>query len=253
MSMLEKKYWFKPKGYPFVPDSVRKTSAMDWLRKIHAWIGVWGAVACVIFGFSTIALQHPELIPSAQPRVEYRSVPVGNASITSAEQLGHFVKAELGLMTDFAEGAGRRLAEVSEGDDSEMAAGMGAAVPMVAGAVAEAPARRAGGGNVVRLPTHTVNFAVPGRSLVANYVEGNDHIEIAESHEGLVRIMYLPHLGRGDGFGWTVLGDIFSGSLILVCLTGFLLWNVFAGSRVLGIGVFALGLFLTLYFVAAGV
>ena len=224
--MLNKKFWFQPKGYPFVPESLKKTSAVDWLRKIHAWIGVWGAVACIIFGVSTIALLHPNLLPASEPSVEIKSIPVGDANISSPEQLGAFVKQEMNLMTHAAVGTGSRRGNT---------------------ALAETNRR------IRQLPTHVINFTAVGHSVVATYVEGNDYIEVTETIRGLMQTLNLMHLGRGADFGWKILGDIFSASLILVCLTGFLLWNVFAGSRILGVSVFALGLILTIYFWSAGV
>ena len=61
------------------------------------------------------------------------------------------------------------------------------------------------------------------------------------------------HLGRGGGFGWKLMGDVFAGSLLVLAITGFFLWNVFSGSRAVALGVFSIGLGLTTYFAFAGV
>jgi len=229
-----KKYWLKAVGYPFVTQPFRKSTMMDWLRKIHGWLGIWGAIACVIFGVSTIALLHPELFPASEAIETLSTLPAPQSGIASNEELGDFVAAEMSFISTPAYGEVRRRG-----------GGMGAAAPAMGGAM--------GGGRVQNKPTYMATFSAVGKNVVATYIPGNTSIELVTTERGLLRTMNFLHLGRGADQGWTILGDVFSGSLILIVFTGFFLWNVFAGSRLLGVTVFSLGLGLVWYFAAAGV
>jgi hypothetical protein len=42
-----------------------------WLRKSHGWIGLWGAILGLLFGFSGIWLNHRSVLklPTAQVRI----------------------------------------------------------------------------------------------------------------------------------------------------------------------------------------
>ena len=52
------------------PVSARQIKAVQWLRKTHGWIGLWGATLGLLFGFSGIWLNHRDTLklPMAQQR-----------------------------------------------------------------------------------------------------------------------------------------------------------------------------------------
>lgn len=241
-----RRFWLKPIGYPFVTKPFRKSVWMDWLRKIHAWLGIWGAVACLIFGVSTIALLHPELFPASRPVETLGALPAPEAGIASHDELADYVAGQMGFIS------APILGEVRRRGGGMGAATVGDEMPPAMGAGAQAPAMGMGGGRIQRKPTYLATFSTVSRNVTATYVEGNASIEIKTTRRGLLQTMNFLHLGRGADTGWTLLGDIFSASIILMALTGFFLWNVFAGSRLLGVTVFALGLGATWYFSVAG-
>lgn len=223
-------FWLKAVGYPFVSTSFRRSRWMDWLRIAHAWFGIWGAVACLIFGVSTILLLHPELFPVSEPDVTVRALPPPDGGIASHQDLGEFVASEYGLVA---------------------AATLGEPPHRGRGGVQETRAvarQRPNGPESFRAA-----FAGISRTVVATYVQGNAAIEITDTKRGLFHTVTLMHLGRGGGLGWKLMGDLFSASLLILAITGFLLWNVFSGSRGVALGVFSIGLGLTLYFAFVGV
>lgn len=46
----------------------RRTTTLQWLRKMHGWIGLWGAAVFLLFGSTAILQNHRALlkIPAAQ-------------------------------------------------------------------------------------------------------------------------------------------------------------------------------------------
>ena len=254
---MGKKFWLKAVGYPFVTRGFRMSRLMDWMRIGHAWLGIWGTVACLVFGVSTITLQHPELFPRAQAVTTISSLPAPASGLSSNGELADHVAARMGFITEPIEGAARRRGGMGGGSGAMGPAAIAnspIAAPGEANMLeADDLAEPAGMGRIVRLPTYTAAFTAIGRNVTATYVPGNESIEIVETRQGLIRTMDLLHLGRGAGEGWTLLGDIFSASVVMLALTGFFLWNVFSGARLIGLTVFGAGLGIALYFALAGV
>jgi hypothetical protein len=52
------------------PAPSRRALAVKWLRKMHGWIGLWGAVLGLLFGSTGILLNHRAVlkIPAARCR-----------------------------------------------------------------------------------------------------------------------------------------------------------------------------------------
>src|SRR5688500_13584220 len=48
----------EPRGYLFLPQSMKRGRFLVWLRRTHAWIGLWGAALGLLFGTSGILLNH---------------------------------------------------------------------------------------------------------------------------------------------------------------------------------------------------
>ena len=55
-------------GYLFLPKRWRKARFLVWLRRTHAWLGLWGAVLGLLFGLSGFLLTHRAImkIPVAE-------------------------------------------------------------------------------------------------------------------------------------------------------------------------------------------
>ncbi len=219
---------------------------MDWLRISHAWLGLWGSVACLIFGVSTIALLHPELFPSSEPEITIHAISAPNRGIASHQELADLIALEYGLSSTPILG-NRQLRDQRNQPAS------------ATGVVSPQTARAASGTSTtsVAQPRSPQNYRASflgfHRTLIATYVAGNNAIEVTETRRSLLHTVNLLHLGRGGSFGWKLLGDVFSASVILLAITGFFLWNVFSGPRGLALGLFSIGLGLAAYFALAGV
>ena len=240
-----------PKAHPFLPRRLQTPILLVWLRRSHGWLGIWGAVAGILFGLTTIAMVHANIFRTGEDTRTVVQLPVSGAAIDSVDELGAFVKAELGLRTEWRQPRNAppviALAEsgTTEGVETASAAAMGA---MGSGG-------RRGGGTVgaqSNQPVFVTQFTSPQRTLDLRYVAGNEFIQIVDTERGFFETMNRLHRGNGAQLGWTLLGDAFSGALIVLALSGVLLWSRMDGSRLLAIGLGSAGLLAVVYFGLAG-
>lgn len=250
-----------PKAHPFLPGRLQSPTFLVWLRRSHGWLGIWGAVAGILFGLTTIAMVHAEVFRTGEPTQTLVQLPVNGAVIADVDDLGAFVKAELGLMTDWRQprnrGAGAMGAAIAtdEGvDAASEVAGSGSASGAAGMAAMGSGGRRGGGavGAQSNQPVFITQFTSPQTTLDLRYVAGNEYIEITRTERGFFETMNRLHRGNGAQLGWTLLGDAFSGALIVLALSGVLLWSRMDGSRLLAIGLGSAGLLATIYFYMAG-
>ena len=212
-----------PKAHPFLPYALQSQVFLTWLRRGHGWLGAWGAVAGILFGLTTIMMVHGEVFRTAESVQSIIQLPVGEATISSVDEMGAFVKTQLELTTMWR--APRNQ-------------------PVGGGATA--------GGKSVNQPIYSTQFTSPGRTLDVRYVLDNEYIEITRTERGFLEVLNRLHRGNGAQLGWTLLGDAFSGALVVLALTGILLWSKMDGSRLLAIGLGSAGFLFVLYFGLAG-
>ena len=57
----------------------RRATFVKWLRKVHGWIGLWGAVLGLLFGTTGFLLNHrggPLRVSTGEPQVSVVQVPL---------------------------------------------------------------------------------------------------------------------------------------------------------------------------------
>ncbi len=242
-----------PKAHPFLPRRLQTPVILFWLRRSHGWLGIWGAVAGILFGVTTVLMVHSDIFPGHEAETSIIHLPVNGTAVDSVDDLGAFVKAELGLSTNWRQpisrgGGGAGTAPGSgpapDADAVDLAAGTGA----MGGGV-----RRGGGaGTRSNQPVYITQFTSPQRTLDLRYVDGNEYIEISRTERGFLDTLNRLHRGNGAQLGWTLVGDAFSGALIVLAISGVLLWSRMDGSRLLAIGLGGAGLLAVLYFGMVG-
>lgn len=71
----------------------------------------------------------------------------------------------------------------------------------------------------------TVAVASPGGSVSAEYWVGNGFVSVKRTENSFLATMSNLHKGVGLSVGWVLLIDTLAGSIILLSLTGVLLWT----------------------------
>lgn len=98
----------------------------------------------------------------------------------------------------------------------------------------------------------TVNLTSPGRGILAEYYEGNRFVNLDHTNATVIGTLTRLHMSVGVNAFWVLLSDTIAGGLILLSITGLLLWTQLHTVRTLAVfAAFAapvLGLF---FFIAA--
>ncbi len=202
-------------GLLFLPKACQRASMLQWLKKIHAWTGFWGALLFLLLGTSGVLLNHRSIlkIETAKPvEVSKMDVAVRPGQFANAEAMGTWAKVTLVLPVEGREPP----AERGKKPDERF---MGKALPQV--------------------EKWTRTFMLPDTKVTVDYVPGAPNVTVKREALGVLATIKNLHKGTGIGVAWVLLIDTIAGALIAMSLTGFLLWTRLHGSRLLAGGIAA--------------
>lgn len=178
-------------------DRRRRGDLLRALRKIHGWIGLWGAVLGLLFGSTGILLNHRAVlkIPAARTQESTVQLPLPDPAPTDAKAMAAWLRSTLKLAP--------RPGRVRE----------------------EAARPVAWGDQNLTQPAHwTASFATPGANVQMDYWLGNTYVTVRRGDNNLFATLSNLHKGVGVGLGWVLLVDTLAGSIVLLSLTGVILW-----------------------------
>jgi hypothetical protein len=194
-----------PRPVPAAPSG--RAVFVKWLRKMHGWIGLWGAVLGLLFGGTGILLNHRAVlkIPAAQAQESTVQLPLPSPAPGDPQALASWLRAALAL------------------------------APEATRVKAEAPKPVAWGDKALTQPARwSAAFVSPGASVQAEYWVGNSFVSVKRSDNNVFATLANLHKGVGMSVGWILLVDTLAGSIILLSLTGVLLWTLVNRQRALG-------------------
>jgi hypothetical protein len=199
----------------------RRASFIKWLRKLHGWIGLWGAALGLLFGSTGILLNHRAVmkIPAAQVQETTLQIPLPVPAPEDAQAMANWLQRDL----EFDRPASRVRSEPEK--------------------------TVAWGDKAMKQPAHwTIAFNSPSANLQAEYWAGNNFVSVKRSDNNFFASLNNLHKGTGVGLGWVLLVDTLAGSIIFLSLTGVLLWILLNRRRMIGagVGLASLGLVVTL-------
>jgi hypothetical protein len=197
------------------PAPSRRAQLVQWLRKAHGWIGLWGAVLGLLFGFSGILLNHRNVlpIPAAQTQESTVQVPLPRPAPGTPQALAGWLKRSLRLAPEPGRVRAEPAKAVAWGDQS------------------------------VIQPEHwSASFASPGGSVQADYWVGNSYVTVKREGNNVFATLANLHKGVGMGIAWVLLVDTLAGSIILLSLSGVALWMLTHRRRAVGIAIGAVSL-----------
>ncbi|MFM0207136.1 PepSY-associated TM helix domain-containing protein [Paraburkholderia sediminicola] len=177
----------------------RRATFVKWLRKVHGWIGLWGAALGLLFGTTGFLLNHrggPLRVSTGEPQVSVVQVPLPQPAPQTPRELGKWLKQELKLAGSPGRAQKEPAHPVAWGDRSMIQ------------------------------PEHwQLNFASPHENTAAEYWVGNGYVTVKRSENSFLATLTNLHKGVGLSVGWVLLIDTLAGSIILLSLTGVLLWT----------------------------
>ena len=190
---------------------------LKWLRRLHAWVGLWGAALGLLFGISGILLNHHAVmkIPAAQMEQSQIELALPTPPPANAKALTLWLQAQLSI----------------DREPNKISTEPAKAVTWA-------------GHNLQQPSQWRVDFHSPQRSVSAEYWVGNAYVSIKRQDANVFAFLTRLHKGVGMGVGWVLLADTLAGGLVFLSLTGLLLWTRLHGSRLTmaGLGLTSLGL-----------
>ena len=215
-------------GLFFVPRRWQSATLIKWLKRVHAWSGFWGAVFFLLLGTSGFFLNHRAQmkIDTGEPvEVSNVALPVAPGAIPDAEALGTWAQKELKLPVKGQAPRG------GPGEGGRPGQGGGKTPKAEDGA-------KFMGRDVKPAETWTRAFNMADARVTVTYVPGANHVTAKREEQGFLNVIKNLHKGVGLPIAWILLIDTIAGALVMMSLTGFLLWSRLHGPRLLAGGLF---------------
>lgn len=200
---------------------LRRAAFVQWVRKTHGWVGLWGATLGLLFGISGIWLNHRavlQLPPVAQQRSNTQ-IALPDPAPADAQALAVWLQTTLQLDTpanSVKVEPGRPVAWAERGEHTAK-----------------------GAEPKLMQPEHwTIAFGGPHATIQAETWAGNHSVSVRRIDNGLLGTLMNMHKGVGMPVAWILLVDTLAGSLILLSISGLTLWLLTHRRRVVGLLIF---------------
>ncbi|MGY4516749.1 PepSY-associated TM helix domain-containing protein [Lysobacter sp. HA18] len=203
------------------PRTASRNTTYRWVRQIHLWVGAWGALAALLFGFTGLFLAN-RMGDSALP--QGKSNEVGTLTL----EVPADVRANPKALAAWLRTAYHLDATGTRGGKPEGG--------RVQGRDVQQPAKWSLTGGNAR---HSWTF---------DYVPGNATAELKRSEQSPLAALLRLHKGVGGGLFWRVLQTSFAIGMILLGVSGIWMWARGRTARQMAFSVMGLA---TLVFVAA--
>lgn len=197
-------------GYLFLPRRIQRPAILAWLRRTHAWTGVFGALLFLFLGISGFFLNHRSIlkIDTGAP------AEVANVQEVLAQPLAD--EAAFAALIAERFGVGKPLEAPRRREPTPVTVGG------VEAAQAERWALTAGG---------------PNGRIEASYLPAARLLEVTRTENNLLGLMKNLHKGAGVTALWVLFLDAIAGALILMSLSGVLLWTRLHGPRLAAVAI----------------
>lgn len=206
-----------------VAGRLRSARTHRLIRKLHLWIGAWGAVAAILFGVSGFLQNHRGVMKLPQgdsTEISKVELEVPESARASREGIREWLRDQQHIEVENQRGPGRGGESGSRGAE---AAGRGgeaaraAAQPGSRGGEAEGQRGGQGGrwmfaGGNARITTQV------------EYVPGASTVTIRKIQQSPLAILERLHKGVGGGIAWILLGDSFALAMIALGISGLIMW-----------------------------
>jgi hypothetical protein len=177
----------------------RRAIFLTFLRKVHLYVGLWGAVLGMLFGVTGILLNHRAILKIPVEKVVQKTVQLSlqDKVLTSPDEMAAWLKDELQFSSaPVVQVKRQRAQEVIWANQP-----------------------------VMQPERWTVSLHSPQRGVMAEYFVGNRAIKLDHLDATPIGTLTRLHTSVGVSAFWVLLADTIAGSLILLSLTGLLLWT----------------------------
>jgi len=200
----------KSLGYHFIPVRYQRANILMWLKRLHAWTGVWGALLFLFIGITGFLLDHRSIMKidtGAPVETSKVTIPVEPETIPTAEELATWVR------DTFSVTAGKAYIDIDAAHDV-----------IFEGKTITAP------------EAWEVEIYAANSSVIATHTVGSNSVQVHSTENNLLGLLKNLHKGVGVGVIWILFLDMLAGALLFMSITGILLWSKLHGTRLLGAG-----------------
>ena len=191
----------------------RHATFLLWLRRVHLYVGLWGAALGLLFGATGIVLNHRAVLKLPIDKVVQRHVqlPLPDGAVRSLrtpQQMADWLKTEL------------RFDSLQTHIKAE-------------------PQRTVIWGERELAQPERWSFVLhsPQRGVNAEYFVGNRSIKVEMQDATPIGTLTRLHMSVGANAYWVLLADTIAGALIVLSITGLLLWSRLRPARLSTVGV----------------
>ena len=208
-SSKRKKHDKRRSPYTFLPTGWSRGAFLKWLRRTHAWLGLWGATLGILFGTTGILLNHRGVMKINAAKTERTKIELALPEVRpeNVEDFAVWLQDKLSIEKKWSRARSEPSQEISWDGQS-----------------------------VVQPEKWRVSFSNPQRSYTADYWVGNSYTSVTRFDRNVFAFLNRLHMASGMGVAWILLADSIAGSLIILSLTGILLWTRLHGPRLLAAG-----------------
>lgn len=201
----------------------RRGVFLKWLRKTHSWIGLWGALLGLLFGLTGFFQNHRAVmkINTGAPQVSTIQLPLPVQAPATPREMAAWLQAELKL-------------------------------PKPPERIQREPAKPvAWGDKAVTQPEHwQLSFRSPKMTVQAEYWVGAGQVNVRRMEPGLLATLENLHRANGVTAAWILIADTIAGGMVLLSITGVLLWTGLNRRRTVGAAILAVSIVATLVLAA---
>lgn len=177
----------------------RRALFLSWVRKIHLYVGLWGAILGLLFGVTGILLNHRAILKIPVEKSIQKTVQLALPAQRPAtpEELSAWLQGELKFTAEQVVQVKTQAAKAVIWGDQELTQ----------------PER------------WSVSLQAPQRGVSAEYFIGNRFVKLDHTDATPIGTLTRLHMSIGVNAFWVLLADSIAGSLILLSITGLLLWT----------------------------
>ncbi|MBI1892357.1 MAG: PepSY-associated TM helix domain-containing protein [Burkholderiales bacterium] len=177
----------------------RRASFLAWLRKIHLYVGLWGAGLGLLFGLTGILLNHRAImkIPVEKTAQKTVQIQLPDRIFSSPQDMAIWLQKELKF------------------------------TPVSPPQIKSQPAKKVvwADRDVQQPERWTINLNRPNGAISAEYFVGNRFIKLDQIDATPIGTLTRLHMSTGVNAFWILLTDTIAGGLILLSITGLLMWT----------------------------
>lgn len=206
----------------------RRLAFVRWVRRTHGWFGLWGALLGLMAGTSGIWLNHRSVMKLELPDQQQTNTRIAlpDPRPQTADAMAAFLQGALKV----------------DRPASNMRVERSRPVPWAERDGAD----RSGEGRPAMQPERwTFTFGGPNKVMQVEYWVGNRSAGLRTTENGFIATLTNLHKGTTMPAPWILLVDTLAGAMILLSISGVVLWWETHRRRLAGIVIFGISVIVT--------